>query len=241
MSDVSYGDALIEQNHQLGRLFRDADWSTPVPTCPGWTVLQVLRHVGRGDRWAAQILREGGDGDVDPRQVPDGRPPDDVQGAIEWFSAGPRALLDAVTSVGPSTPVWTFVGPRPAEWWIRRRLHEATVHRADVALAVGLRYELEPWLAADGISEWLSLVDFLQSSNGGSDSGETLELQATDGESAASAWSIGSPGSSPNVALRGRSADLLLALTGRRRPEEADLVVTGDQEQWDRWLSRTTF
>jgi uncharacterized protein (TIGR03083 family) len=241
MAEVSYDEALTEQNRQLGSLLRDADWATPVPTCPGWTVLQVLRHVGRGDRWAAQILREGGDGDVDPRQVPDGRPPDDVEGAIEWLSDGPRALLDAVASAGPSTPVWTFVGPRPAEWWIRRRLHEATVHRADVALATGLRYELDPWLAADGISEWLSLVGFLQSSSGGSDSGEAVELQATDGESAASAWSIGPPGSSPDVALRGRSVDLLLALTGRLRPEAANLVVTGDQELWDRWLSRTTF
>jgi uncharacterized protein (TIGR03083 family) len=241
MSDVSYGDALIEQNHQLGRLFRDADWSTPVPTCPGWTVLQVLRHVGRGDRWAAQILREGGDGDVDPRQVPDGRPPDDVQGAIEWLSAGPRALLDAVASAGPSTPVWTFVGPRHAEWWIRRRLHEATVHRADVALAIGQRYELDPWLAADGISEWVSLVEFLQSSSGGSASGAAIELRATDGESASSAWSIGPSGSGPGVALRGRSVELLLALTGRLSPDAADLVVTGDRELWDGWLSRTTF
>jgi uncharacterized protein (TIGR03083 family) len=235
MSDVSYDEALIEQNHQLGSLLRGADPSTPVPTCPGWTVLQVLRHVGRGDRWAAQILRDGGDGDVDPRQVPDGRPPDDAAGATDWLAAGPRALLDAVASVGPSTPVWTFVGPRPAKWWIRRRLHEATVHRADVALAIGQRYELDPWLAADAITEWLSLVEFLQSS-AGSDGGESVELQATD--SGTGAWSTGD---TADVALTGRSVDLLLALTGRKSPAEAGLVVTGDSALWDRWLSRTAF
>jgi uncharacterized protein (TIGR03083 family) len=234
MSDVSYDEALIEQNHQLGSLLRAADWSTPVPTCPGWTVLQVLRHVGRGDRWAAQIVRKGA-GDVDPREVPDGRPPDDATGAVEWLSAGPRALLNAVVSVGASTPVWTFVGPRPAAWWIRRRLHEATVHRADVALAIGRPYELDPALAADAISEWLSLVAFLQSGEEGA-GGENVELQAT--EPGLGTWPTGD---TADVALTGKAVDLLLALTGRRRPEEAELVVTGNRELWDSWLSRTSF
>jgi uncharacterized protein (TIGR03083 family) len=240
MSDVSYDEALIEQNHQLGTLLRAADWSTPVPTCPGWTVLQVLRHVGRGDRWAAQIVRKG-DGDVDPRQVPDGRPPDDATGAAEWLSAGPRTLLNAVVSVGASTPVWTFVGPRPAAWWIRRRLHEATVHRADVALAIGQRYELEQWLAADAISEWLSLIEFLQSSDAASTGGEAITLQPTDGDADSRNWTIGAPGSVPDVALKGRSVDLLVALSGRRSPADAGLAVTGDEALWTSWLSRTSF
>ena len=55
---MDYAAALIEQNQLLGELLRDADWSTPVPTCPGWTLLQLLRHVGRGDRWAAQIITD---------------------------------------------------------------------------------------------------------------------------------------------------------------------------------------
>jgi uncharacterized protein (TIGR03083 family) len=237
MSDVNYGEAFVEQNRRLGSLLRDSDWSTPVPTCPGWTVLQVLRHVGRGDRWAAQIARNGGDGDVDPRQVPDGRPPDDATGAVEWLSAGPRTLVNAVVSVGADAPVWTFVGPRPASWWLRRRLHEATVHRADVALAVGQQYELEPSLAADGIAEWMSLVEFLQSSN--EEVSESVELQATDGE--APTWSTAPQGSTADVVLRGRSVDLLLALTGRQTPEAAGLTVAGDPQLWDRWLHRTAF
>jgi hypothetical protein len=37
---------------------------------------------------------------------------------------------------------------------VRRRPHEATVHRAD-AIALGTAFELQAELAADGISEWL--------------------------------------------------------------------------------------
>ena len=48
----------------------------------------------------------------------------------------------------------TFLGPKAASWRLRR-LHEATVHRADAAIALGAPYQLSAELAADGITEWL--------------------------------------------------------------------------------------
>ena len=69
---------------------------TPVPTCPGWTLKQLFRHVGRGDRWAATIVRTGQP--ADPREVADGRPPEG--GLVDWLRGGPQAILDAVAEVG---------------------------------------------------------------------------------------------------------------------------------------------
>jgi hypothetical protein len=86
---MDYAAALIEQNHLLGELLQCADWSVPVPTCPGWTLQQLLRHVGRGDRWAAQIIADRADVSLDPRLVRDGRPPADVPGAVRWLSGSP--------------------------------------------------------------------------------------------------------------------------------------------------------
>ena len=57
--------ALVEETAAFGDLIRTADPTTPVPTCPEWTIRQLFRHVGRGNRWAAQIVadqREGGAG-----------------------------------------------------------------------------------------------------------------------------------------------------------------------------------
>ncbi len=62
---MDYAAALTGQSQQLAELLRDADWSVPVPTCPGWTLLQLLRHVGRGDRWAAQIITDRADTSLD--------------------------------------------------------------------------------------------------------------------------------------------------------------------------------
>src|SRR5918994_634017 len=155
---MEHARSLIAENRRLGEMLCTADPETPVPTCPGWGLRQLLTHVGRGDRWAAMIVRERADARVDIRTVPDGKPPADAAAAVEWLADSAHLLLDAVATTGPDVPVWTFTGPKPAAWWIRRRLHESTVHRADAAIALGVPYEIEAELAADGVSEWLDLL-----------------------------------------------------------------------------------
>jgi len=98
----------------LGELLQEADWPVPVPTCPGWTLLQLPRHVGRGDRWAAQIIADRAAASLDPCLVRDGKPPADVPGAIRWLSRSPLTLLAAAGAIGPGAEVSTFVGPRAA-------------------------------------------------------------------------------------------------------------------------------
>ena len=131
---MDYAVELLEQNRAFGELIRSGEPSTPIPTCPGWSLTHLLRHVGRGDRWAAQIIADRVGGYLDPRMVENGKPPADPDEAIDWLHGGAQRLIDAIDDVGVETPVWTFLGPRPAYWWARRRLHEATVHRADGAL-----------------------------------------------------------------------------------------------------------
>src|ERR1700754_329262 len=150
--------ALVEQNQLLGELLIAADLDTHVPTCPDWDLRKLLTHVGRGHRWAAMIVRERAEARVDLRAVPDGKAPADPQEAVKWLTASAAALLDAVHATGADVPVWTFVGPKPAAWWVRRRLHEEVVHRADAAIALDVAFTVDPGPAADGISEWLELL-----------------------------------------------------------------------------------
>jgi uncharacterized protein (TIGR03083 family) len=251
---VDYAAALLEQNRAFGELIRSGDPSTPVPTCPGWSLSQLFRHVGRGDRWAAQIVADRVDHYLDPRTVEGGKPPPDPDEAISWLHGGAQRLIDAVEQVGVETPVWTFLGSRPAYWWVRRRLHEATVHRADAALALALDYALTPDLAADAISEWLERV---ASEAGRGDTplplenGQTVHLHATDpGLGAAGEWTIRTDGNRITwshghdkgaVALRGGAVDLLLAVVRRVPVADTDIAVFGDSEIWQNWLDHTPF
>ncbi len=244
--------ALIEETAAFGELIRGADPATPVPTCPEWTLRQLFRHVGRGNRWAAQIVAEQRDSPLDPRDVRDGKPPEDPDAAIDWLNAGAQLILDSVDGVGAHTQIWTFLGPRPARWWIRRRLHEATVHRADAAIALGTDFELAPALAADGIDEWFERVAVETGPESSPlDTGRVLHLHATDdGLGSAGEWTLTGTDDGiawshehgkGDVALRGRAKDLLLAVVRRQTAADGGLEVFGDTAVWDGWLDRTPF
>ena len=250
--DVDFRAALIEETAAFGELIRIADPAAPVPTCPDWTIRQLFRHVGRGNRWAAQIVADQRDEPLDPREVPEGKPPDDPDAAIDWLNAGAQLVVDSVDAVGAHTQVWTFIGPRPAQWWIRRRVHESTVHRADAAIAVGADYQLSASLAADGIDEWLERIAAESSAESSPlDVGQTLHLHATDdGLRTAGEWTITGTDAGitwshehgkGDAALRGCARDLLLAVVRRRTAAEAGLEVFGDTATWDGWLGRTPF
>ncbi len=244
--------ALITETAALGDLLRDADLTTPVPTCPGWTLKQLFRHVGRGNRWAAQIVAERLDTELDPREVRDGKPPEGWDAAVDWLNSSAQLLLDSVDDVGADTEVWTFLGPRPAQWWVRRRLHEATVHRADAAIALGTEFTLAPDVAADGIGEWLERVAVeVDAQSSPLDPGTTLHLHATDdGLGDAGEWTLAGTDVGITVsrehgkgdaAVRGDAQNLLLAVVRRQTAAEGGLEIFGDTAVWDGWLDRTPF
>ncbi|WP_396925348.1 maleylpyruvate isomerase family mycothiol-dependent enzyme [Mycolicibacterium sp.] len=254
---MDFATALLAENAAFADLLRDADLSIPVPTCPEWTLEQLMRHVGRGDRWCAQIVAEQSMDFIDPRTVEGGKPPAGRDNEIAWLQAGPRQLIDAVAATGADTAVWTFLGPRPASWWIRRRLHEVVVHRADAAIALGVDYDVDPALAADAITEWLERVE-IQADEEGPAGGDrpvadehSIHLHATDsGLGEAGEWTIlGRPDGiaveqghgKATVALRGPARDLLLAVVRRRSAAEEGVEIFGDSGVWDTWLARTPF
>jgi uncharacterized protein (TIGR03083 family) len=249
---VDYAAAFLDENRAFAEVFRNADGSTPVPTCPGWSLAQLLRHVGRGDRWAAQIVRDRLEDYLDPRAVEGGKPPLDPADAISWLHGGAQRLVDAVELSGVETPVWTFLGPRPANWWVRRRLHETAVHRADAAIAIGGDFTLDANIAADAITEWLERVAIQTGRDGAPlplEGGNTLHLHATEpGLGEAGEWTVGVGDGAitwthehgkGSVALRGGAAELLLVMTRRVSVADTDIEFFGDDSVWQNWLDRT--
>jgi uncharacterized protein (TIGR03083 family) len=244
---VDFATALIAENDAFAQTLRGADEATPVPTCPGWTLRHLLRHVGRGDRWAAQIVGDRLSDYLDPREVRNGKPPDDADGAADWLRGGAQGLVGAVDGVGADTAVWTFLGPRPAEWWIRRRLHEAAVHRADAELALGRDFRLAAELAADGLTEWLERV-VAQAGDGHSPlpDGQALHLHATDGGE----WTLRGNGSAlaldqshadAAATVSGDTTSLLLAVVRRVSADDPRITINGDGDVWRAWLDHTPF
>ncbi|OBG39480.1 maleylpyruvate isomerase N-terminal domain-containing protein [Mycolicibacter heraklionensis] len=256
---MDYAAALLDETRAFGELIRTGDLALAVPSCPEWNLGQLFRHVGRGNRWAAQIIADRLDRPLDPRDVVDGKPPAETDAAIDWLHDGAQRVLDAVAQSGSDTPAWTFLGPRPSSWWVRRRLHEATVHRADAvqALSGGLAdFNLSAELAADGLEEWLDLVIPRLGSDGYGlplADGHSVHLHATDdGLGTAGEWTISRPAGADkltwshehgkgSVALRGSARDLFLTLMRRVAVADTDIAVFGDATVWQNWVDHTAF
>ncbi|WP_280271759.1 maleylpyruvate isomerase family mycothiol-dependent enzyme [Nocardia wallacei] len=241
-------DALLSETDLLADLYLSADPATPVPTCPDWTLANLVAHVGRATRWAAATIAARTTAPIDIREVPGIRRPHDPDEAARWLRGGARAMLDNLATTGDDTPVWTTTGTvRPAAWWVRRLLHEATVHRADATLALGREFVLAPALAADGLSEFLGVVAWVPHLGTALDEGTSLRLQAHDTDDT---WTIHrsgdritftDSGAPATLTLRGTATDLFLLLLRRIPAGTAGLDTSGDLAVLTAWLERVRF
>lgn len=236
----------------LAGIAATADLTTTVPTCPDWTLRQLITHVGRAHRWATAIVATQAAEPIPFREVPDGRLPDDPAAQPGWIRDGAARLAEAVTT--GSGPVWTHLGPGPASYWARRMAHETAVHRADGEIAVGTRPVIDPVVAADGIAEWLGFLPAVRAWEHPErpspvPEGKVVHFHATD-EGADGEWLIrGVPGGvavetghgKGDLALRGPASAMLLVLLRRLPPDDPAVEVLGDRSLLDAWLAATPF
>lgn len=228
----------------LQAAFEEAAGSEPglaaeVPSCPGWTILDLLHHlgsvyfthrshVGRGVTTRPELNPAEALG-----ELPTGRE------AIHWWNNQYQQLAATLESVDPQLPAWNWApAPKQAWFWHRRMAHETSIHRWDAQMALGHAEPIEPKLAADGVAEvldtWLPAGRRL----GPTDRTGVIRLAATDVEQE---WFVRLRGEGialldtdswldhdhpARVAASGTASDLVLALFGRVPFEVLD--ITGE-------------
>ncbi|WP_285595151.1 maleylpyruvate isomerase family mycothiol-dependent enzyme [Kineosporia sp. NBRC 101731] len=133
---------------QFADVLESADLGAPVPSCPGWTVVDLADHVGGVHQWATHAIVVGNAG---------GKPtaaPRDRDGLVAWYRESATGLLRALRERPDDAPAWHFgPGPQVSGWWKRRQAHEITMHRWDLHQALGRENRIDPALAADGVDE----------------------------------------------------------------------------------------
>jgi uncharacterized protein (TIGR03083 family) len=124
-----------------------------VPTCPEWTLLDLVRHLGNVYGEVTEHVPRG----VTTRP----EKPISLSGprdgaALAWWDERYRALHSTLESVDPELPAWNWAPQaKKAAFWQRRMAHETAVHRWDAQVTAGLTEPIEAKLAADGITEVL--------------------------------------------------------------------------------------
>ena len=147
-----YLDCLAADHARL-RVVAAADLTAAVPTCPGWTVADLTRHVGQVYLHKTIGMREGAE--------PDEWPPSGLAGE-EPLALLDRAYAELVAEFAarePSDPTGTWYGPdQTVGFWIRRMAQETVIHRLDAELATGSPVAPVPAdLAVDGVDELLTV------------------------------------------------------------------------------------
>jgi hypothetical protein len=76
------------------------DLTAPVPTCPGWTLGDLVRHVGDVHRWQTAAVRDDPDGfpAADSWQVA----PKQGQSLAAWFEVGLDEAIAVMSAADPA-------------------------------------------------------------------------------------------------------------------------------------------
>ena len=153
MDHVRYLELLQEDAARLLTSAREAGPGAPVPSCPGWSVRDLLDHVSLVYRHKVECIRR----QADPEPWPPERSHADPFAELEDALA---ALLAELAAHAPGDPAFTWHEPdQTVGFWARRMAQETVVHRVDAQLAAGEEVsEVAEDLAGDGINEVLHVL-----------------------------------------------------------------------------------
>ncbi|WP_072802511.1 maleylpyruvate isomerase family mycothiol-dependent enzyme [Rhodococcoides yunnanense] len=231
-------ELLAAECGRMGSLTLD-DASTPVPSMPDWTVEKLVRHVTFVHRMARAALDSPAD-DGMAKVIAAVERPERGPRVLDDYREAAEAVLDAYRRVEMNRAVATWAGVGTADYWVRRQLHEVTVHRFDAQDAVHARGGPEPdpadpGGAADGIAEWAeAFLTRVPIDRVPDLAGRTVHLHTDDGtgmelflDFTGDTVVVSHEHRKGDVALRGSAQDLLLTVWRRRPLETLDIV--GDQ------------
>jgi uncharacterized protein (TIGR03083 family) len=154
-----------------------------VPSCPGWTVRDLVAHTGVVYAHKTAIVRDGW---VDEQPEPIDPP---SSGELAWFRETADEMMEVLAAADPATPAATWYPPdQSVGFWQRRMAHESVIHRLDAELAHDVVTPLDATLGADGIDE--ILVVMLTGAPDWSTSSRTEQIIAVTETDAGRTWRL---------------------------------------------------
>ncbi|HEX6683858.1 MAG TPA: maleylpyruvate isomerase N-terminal domain-containing protein [Candidatus Limnocylindrales bacterium] len=152
METESLKQGLAANYLRLRDLAGGGDLTARVPSCPEWTVADLVSHVAHVYLHKVEMMRHHG--------WPDPWPPAPTgETEVEMLERGYLALR-AEFAARPATQeaVTWHDEDQTVGFWVRRMAHETVIHRIDAELGAGVASEPVPGdLALDGIDELLQL------------------------------------------------------------------------------------
>ena len=229
-----------------------------VPTCPEWTLLDLVRHLGEVHRFWAAVVAAGPAADPPAESELEGAEtaPREREAMLAWSAASTRQLLDALRDAGPDRGCWTWwassQSPEVSGAVARHQVQEAAVHTYDVQVTLGTPRPLPDEVALDGVEEFLLTCGTTTAA--WPHAPAVIDFHAAEGRSwrtwlsaggaraarlpAPGAMSAASPGEGPDApgaSARGTASELVLAFY-QRVPVDS-LELEGDRRLFDQLMA----
>jgi hypothetical protein len=142
----TYIDAIKIDGDLLANAAEKTSLDADLPTCPDWTVRDLLKHITYVHRWAAGYVagalteRVARLSEAEIMQTPS-----DDSSAVARFRDGYHALTQTLGAASPDLQCWTFLeAPSALIFWARRQAHETAIHRVDVDVGASWSVRFAP-------------------------------------------------------------------------------------------------
>lgn len=139
---------LRAHTERFAEVIERGDLGAPVASCPGWSLRNLVDHLGGVHQWAANAVVTG-DPVFEPERV-------DAEGPApaDWYRRHAAHLIDVLASRPADAPAWTLdQADSTVGFWRRRQVHETVIHTWDAETSCGEPRPIEPFLAWDGVEE----------------------------------------------------------------------------------------
>ena len=220
MDNPRYLDCLASDYARL-RAVATIDLAGAVPTCPGWSVADLTRHVGEVYMHKTEAMRKGAE--------PDQWPPPGIENEepIGLLDRSYAALVAEFGSRKPSDACGTWYAPdQTVGFWIRRMAQETVIHRIDAELGAAQSVAPVPTdLAVDGIDELLKIFVAYSVANWSNDFKEILS-------SPRRTYAVQTDGG----AWRLRTGDGTFSVEDGTSGDKADVTISGSPTAVLRWV-----
>ncbi|NUK13659.1 maleylpyruvate isomerase N-terminal domain-containing protein, partial [Streptomyces lunaelactis] len=114
---AAHRDAIATETARFVAALDGASLSAPVPGCPGWTLVDLVRHTGSVQRWFSVLLRQLVQEPPRSREV-ELRLPASEDGYGDWLTASAAEAASAFAVTGPDAPMWAWGADHHARFWV---------------------------------------------------------------------------------------------------------------------------
>jgi uncharacterized protein (TIGR03083 family) len=243
-------EAIAHEGELFAEAARRARFDAEVPSCPGWDIRELVRHLSSVHLWAAAHVANRATEwrDHGPAELMEYWPdlgvfwPNDDD-LIDWYLDTNANLVNELTNAPADLDCLTFLpAPTPLAMWARRQAHETATHRFDAESPGSASTEYDPAFASDGIDELLML--FAPRWGVPTPDAKTMVVRTTDTDDI---WhvtmgpeviTVVRDDGPANVTLTGSASGLFLAVWNRGNPP---ITATGDAELVATWRENYKF